>query len=258
MGLEEIIGTIEACATIDELKRTLQAITENYGFSAYNFLDTGAADRDEPFFMGTLPVDFVDGYRDNRLLAVDPCVARARRTNVPFTWKDVPIIPYQGVRKSGAQKTMEYAYDHGFREGFIVPFHFSDAVGRLNSSLIVFFWTDKIQQFRFMISRKKFDLHIIMIYWAQRAVDIIGEQFRDGARFRGRGYPFEGGEPLSDREREVLSWAARGKSALDTADIMKLSEETVKTHIRNSLKKLRANNKTHGVTKAIYLGIIDI
>jgi LuxR family transcriptional regulator, quorum-sensing system regulator BjaR1 len=257
MGVEGTISAIEGCATIDELKQTLQTIAESYGFSAYNFLDVGAPHRDVPFFMGTLRTDFLIGYRDNRLLAVDACVARARRSNLPFTWNDVPIIPYQGVRKSGAQKTMEFAYDHGYREGFVVPFHFSDSIGRVNSSLIVFFWSDKLRRFRFMISRKKFDLHIIMIYWAQRAVDIVGKEFRDGARFAGRGFAFEGDEALSDREREVLSWAARGKSALDTSEIMTLSEQTVKTHIRNAVNKLRANNKTHAVTKAIYLGMID-
>jgi LuxR family quorum sensing-dependent transcriptional regulator len=45
---------------------------------------------------------------------------------------------------------------------------------------------------------------------------------------------------------------------MDTADILTLSEETVKTHIRNALTKLGANNKTHGVAKAIYLGLIDV
>ncbi len=56
----------------------------------------------------------------------------------------------------------------------------------------------------------------------------------------------------------MLSWAARGKTAHDTSDILSLSEDTVKTHIRNALHKLDATNKTHGVTKAIYLGLIDI
>ena len=258
MGVEETVSAIQSCKTIDELKTVLQTIAEGYGFCAYNFLDVGSPHRDVPFFMGTLPTDFLIGYRDNKLLTVDACVARARRSNVPFTWTDVPINRYQGVRKSGAQKTMEFAYDHGYREGFVVPFHFSDSIGRVNSSLIVFFWSDNIKRFRFMISRKKFDLHIIMIYWAQRAVDIVGEAYRDGARFSGRGFPFEGDEALSDREREVLSWAARGKSAIDTSEIMKLSEETIKTHIRNAVTKLRANNKTHAVTKAIYLGMIDL
>ena len=80
----------------------------------------------------------------------------------------VQVPHYKGVRKSGAQKTMEFAYDHGLYEGFIVPFHFSDSLGRVNSSLIVFFWSDPAQKFNFLVSRKKYEMHIIMIYWAQR------------------------------------------------------------------------------------------
>lgn len=257
MNLEDTITRIEACHSIEELKQTLQVITEIYGFSSFNFFDTGATHADVPFFMGTLRPDFLNGYIEQNLLAVDPCVSRARRSNVPFTWSEVPVPQNKGVRKSGAQKTMEFAYDHGYREGFVVPFHFSDSIGRLNSSLIVFFWANSLQRFTFMISRKKYDLHIIMIYWAQRAVDIVGEQMRDGARFAVRDSPLPEAQVLTDRERDVLSWAARGKSALDTAEILRLSEDTVKTHIRNALNKLGANNKTHGVTKAIYLGLID-
>jgi DNA-binding CsgD family transcriptional regulator len=255
MQLEEAISGIEGCQTIDELRGTLQRITEAYGFASFNFLDIGAPHLDAPFLFGTLDPNFVQGYFDNKLIHVDPCIARARRSNVPFTWSDVPVAHYKGVRKSGAQKTMEFAYDHGFYDGFIVPFHFSDALGRVNSSLIVFFWSDPAKKFKFLLSYKKHEMHIIMIYWAQRAVDIIGEQMRDGPRFSPRANG-NGPDELTDRERDVLSWAARGKSVLDTADILVLSEDTVKTHIRNALKKLDANNKTHGVTKAIYLGLI--
>jgi hypothetical protein len=117
MSLEETISQIESCTTIDELKKTLQSIAEGHGFSAYNFFDSGATHLDVPFFMGTLRGDFLEGYIDNKLLAVDPCVSRARRSNIPFTWSDVPVIPSRGIRKSGAEKTMEFAYDHGYREG---------------------------------------------------------------------------------------------------------------------------------------------
>lgn len=256
MDLEEAVAAVEGCHSIDELKRTLQRITENYGFASFNFLDTGAPHVDEPFSFGTINMDFARGYFENKFIHVDPCIVRARRTNTPFAWSDVQVQHYKGVRKSGAQRTMEYAYDFGFRDGFIVPFHFSDALGRINSSLIVFFWSDATQKFQFVVSRKKYDLHIIMIYWAQRAVDIIGEQVRDGARFAPKAVDYAAEEELTDRERDVLSWAGRGKSVLDTAEILNLSEDTVKTHIRNALKKLNANNKTHAVTKAIYLGLI--
>jgi LuxR family quorum sensing-dependent transcriptional regulator len=153
---------------------------------------------------------------------------------------------------------LEFAYDHGYQEGFIVPFHYSDPLGRINSSLIVFYWSSKGKQFKFLLSFKRYEMHFIMIYWAQRAVDIIGDQHRDFARFTPKDASFGMPNRLTDRERDVLSWAGRGKTAMDTADILTLSEESVKTHIRNALTKLGVNNKTHGVGKAIYLGLIDV
>ena len=258
MDLDDAIGRIEGCNSIDELKATLQSISGDYGFESFNFVDTGAPHLDAPFFIGTLKDDFLRGYIDNKLIHVDPCILRARRTNTAFSWGEVAVPQYHGVRKSGAQKTMAFALDFGFKEGFIVPFHFSDAIGRVNSSLIVFFWSDPSQKFRFLISRKKYEMHLIMIYWAQRAVDLVAETYRDGPRFAAKEAVPQQGQMLTDRERDVLAWAARGKSALDTADILHLSEDTVKTHIRNALNKLGANNKTHGVTKAIYLGLINV
>ena len=56
----------------------------------------------------------------------------------------------------------------------------------------------------------------------------------------------------------MLSWASRGKTVPDTAEILSLSEETIDTHMRHAMHKLGANNKTHAVVKAIYLGLIDV
>ncbi len=257
MDLEQAVSAIESCETIDALKTTLQSVCEDYGFESFNFLDTGATHLDAPFYIGTLGANFLQGYIDNKLIHVDPCILRARRTNTPFVWSEVSFSHYSGPRKSGALKTMEFAHDFGFQEGFIVPFHFSDSIGRINSSLIVFFWSDPASKFRFLISRKKHEMHIIMIYWAQQAVDIIGHTIRDGARFAAKAVNQFVDQTLTDRERDVLAWAGRGKSVLDTAEILKLSEDTVKTHMRHAMQKLDANNKTHAVTKAIYLGLIN-
>lgn len=258
MRVEEAIASVESCNSLEELTRTLQSISENYGFSSFNFLETGATHVDVPFFLGTMEHDFANDYFSNKLIHFDPCVSFARRNNTPFTWSDVPFPEYDGVRKSGAQRAIEVASDYGYKEGLVVPFHFSDKIGRVNSSIIVFFWKDAVSRFYFTISRKKHDLHLIMIYWAQRAVEIVSDQFNESQGIVSRDIDGRHAHGLTDRERDVLSWAGRGKTALDTAEILMLSEETVKTHIRNALSKLEASNKTHGVAKAIYLGLIDV
>ena len=55
-----------------------------------------------------------------------------------------------------------------------------------------------------------------------------------------------------------MSWAARGKTAQDTADILHISSETVDWHFKGVLKKLDATNKTHAVAKCIAWGLIDL
>ena len=63
---------------------------------------------------------------------------------------------------------------------------------------------------------------------------------------------------LADREVECLTWAARGKTVIDTAQILGISPETVEGFIKQALRKLDASNKTHAVAKSIALGIIDL
>jgi len=118
-------------------------------------------------------------------------------------------------------------------------------------------WQDPIAKFNFMLSERKHELHLIMIYWVQRAVDVIAEEHRGKVTIIRQ--PTGGSDvTLTDRERDMLAWAARGKTVSDTAEILKISDETVETHIRNAMRKLDATNKTHAVAKAIYLGLIDV
>lgn len=258
MGLEETIGSIETCRSIDDLTKVLQRIVEGYGFASFNFLDAGRPHLDEPFYFGTSGKAWEDEYRTNKLVHYDPCVARARRSNVPFHWGAVSIADQPGPRKSGAIRTMEAARDHGFTEGYVIPYHFVDDLGRIHSSSSVFFWKSRTQKFQFLLSRKRHEMHLVMLYWVQQAIDIIGEQYRGQAQFIERTLSAGDKGTLTDRERDVLSWAARGKTVSDTADILMISEQTVETHVRHAMQRLAASNKTHAVAKAIFLGLIDV
>lgn len=60
---------------------------------------------------------------------------------------------------------------------------------------------------------------------------------------------------LTEREIEILKWSADGKSAQDIADILTVSKRTVDFHIKNSVAKLNAPNKTAAVVRAILLGL---
>lgn len=64
--------------------------------------------------------------------------------------------------------------------------------------------------------------------------------------------------PISVRESTCLCWIAVGKTAIEIADILKISKHTVHFHTRNTIKKLDASNKTHAVTKGLVKGYISI
>lgn len=63
---------------------------------------------------------------------------------------------------------------------------------------------------------------------------------------------------LTDREREVLTWAGRGKTSSEIAMILGLSERTVNFHFDQAMKRLGVTNRTQAVAKAVAQGLISI
>lgn len=257
-GVEEAIAAIERCETLDELTRALQTAIEARGFSHFAFIDTSVAGSDDPTLIATVPPAWEREYRSGGFVHVDPMLSVARRTNIPFHWWTVPLPKQLGRRRPGAIKTMDAARDHGFTDGLVIPFHYLDDLGRAFSSVCTFFWKDRVTQFISMFKEERLALHIMLLYWAQRAVEIEAKNRSRPSRFLDAdGNPLRA-VALTDRERDVLSWASRGKTVPETADILTVSEDTIDTHMRHAMHKLGANNKTHAVVKAIYLGLIDI
>ena len=63
---------------------------------------------------------------------------------------------------------------------------------------------------------------------------------------------------LTERELDVLTSVAAGNSNKIVADKLSIAEETVKSHVRSILSKLRANDRTHAVTIAVKRGLIGL
>jgi DNA-binding NarL/FixJ family response regulator len=65
--------------------------------------------------------------------------------------------------------------------------------------------------------------------------------------------------PLSNRERQVLRLLVQGggRSNGAIARELILSEETVRTHVRNLLAKLQARDRLHAALRAVHLGLVD-
>ncbi len=68
----------------------------------------------------------------------------------------------------------------------------------------------------------------------------------------------EQGEPLSERELDVLRCLAHGASNKDIASDLTISQNTVKVHLRNIYTKLGVSSRTEATTAAMQQGYIAI
>ncbi len=87
---------------------------------------------------------------------------------------------------------------------------------------------------------------------ARKLIEEIGAP--GGGKRRGR--PEEPGG-LSQRELDVLKLMARGYNNRQIADILFISELTVKVHIRNIFRKIKVSDRTKAVLYAIEKGIVS-
>lgn len=62
---------------------------------------------------------------------------------------------------------------------------------------------------------------------------------------------------LSDREVEVLTWSARGKTSDEIATILGLSKRTIDFHVDNARAKLGVATRTQAVVKAVTGRLIE-
>ncbi len=82
---------------------------------------------------------------------------------------------------------------------------------------------------------------------------LLDEMGSPGARKRPRSEDAAG---LSQRETDVLKLMARGYNNRQIADLLFISELTVKVHIRNIFKKIKVTDRTNAVLYAIEKGIV--
>jgi DNA-binding NarL/FixJ family response regulator len=65
-------------------------------------------------------------------------------------------------------------------------------------------------------------------------------------------------ESLTEREIDVLRHLAGGNRNRDIAELLRISEETVKVHVKHLMEKLGASDRTQAVAIAVRRGIIEL
>lgn len=81
---------------------------------------------------------------------------------------------------------------------------------------------------------------------------VILGQAKDG------GYIIAGQIHVTRRELEILALFANGESIEETAEKLDIKPQTVKNHLFNITKKLRARSRTHAVVRALEQHMIEL
>jgi LuxR family quorum-sensing system transcriptional regulator SolR len=171
-------------------------------------------------------------YQSEQYLRIDPTVAQGLTSTRPMLWSEALF--------ASSRPLWEDARAHGLQVGWAQPTHDLKGV----ASLLTFARSGEA------IGRSEFHANAQKMHWlaqaAHAALANIVAARPDGI----------GAVKLTEREVEVLRWAADGKTASESAEILAISERTVIFHIDNALRKLGAVNKTAGVLKAAMLRLI--
>jgi LuxR family transcriptional regulator, activator of conjugal transfer of Ti plasmids len=210
-----------------------------YGFPHFAYLSFAPGDDDDDMLaMTTYPSPWVKQYAANRYDRIDPVIARSIATTLPFSWS----TDRSDTKLTKKQKWFfEEASDFGIRHGVTIPIH--DRQGKVATLTLAAFGSRSAFDAR--VEQYQHQLHLIAIY--------LHAQLRNATRL-----PIPPLRPcLTDRETSCLQWAARGKSASDIAEIMRISRRTVVFHTENAKHKFGVATLQQAVARGLMYDIIS-
>lgn len=180
------------------------------------------AARDNPTqfqLISNYPNDWTDLYLARDYEGCDPVVMSARTEPEPFEWGGGRWTRLLAKRED---ELMEEASLFGISYGFTFPIQ-----DPASSFAALTFAADHCQE----RIRRPFALH-------RDLLKLIAYVFHAGARRTLAPARSVEGVILTYREFECLEWAAKGKSAWDTSQILSISRRTVTFHLHNAKLKL--------------------
>ena len=172
-------------------------------------------------------------YDDGRYAEIDPIARRLRHAFVPFEHDEVPY-----GSNPRAVELRQRRRDFGFASGLSVPiFGPTGSTGYVSYAIFKGLKPD--------LPAHKRTFHLMTLYAADRICSL---------RSAGSAH-----KPIvTNRQREVLTWVAAGKSAWEIGEILNISARTVEEHAQRVLQRLGAVNRTQAVAIAIRDRLIAI
>jgi LuxR family quorum sensing-dependent transcriptional regulator len=225
----EFVEGLEKLDTVEAVAAAFSEAIAWFGFNRFTAAGLPLLHRPpQPLVLAsTWPKEWFDRYVERNYFHIDPVCQAMRDATQPVLWADVP----ESLAKAdGAAAFMAEAREMGLVDGYCVPVFspagWKSAVG-LASDRPVDLSKPALAAVQFMAN------HAL-----GRLRAIVAESLPQPVK-------------LTAREREVLAWAAAGKSSQDTAQLLDLAVGTVNFHLARSREKLNAVTTTQAVAVAV-------
>jgi DNA-binding CsgD family transcriptional regulator len=194
----------------------------------------GSLTQNAPFFSVTYSDDWVKHYLANSYFDVDPVPKSLNKSILPLDWQSFDL------RNLKVRKFFMEAREAGVgQNGISVPVR-----GRNQDFGILSITTD-LEEADWIEFKRQYmrDIQVLAVHFHQSVLISNGVT--------------EPNFKLSDREIEVLYWAACGKTGEEAGLILGISKRGVRFHVCNIMHKLNCTNITHAVAKAVYFNLIN-
>lgn len=232
---EDLLVGVSRCSDESSLSEQVRKAARALGFDhfAYGLRMPTPVTEPKVFMASNYPSRWRSRYDEAGYLKTDPSVLHGRRSRAPVMWSDelfaqAPDLWAEarafGLRVGWAQSSID-------GHGVVGMLTLSRSGQLLNASEL----RAKESQMRWLVD-------VSHIAFSR----ILTPKFNPSPEI-----------PLTERELEILKWLADGKTSRDTAEILRLSIDTVNFHVRNAIFKLRAANKTAAAVRAVMLGLFD-
>lgn len=233
--VEGLVADVKGFKTQFDVFRFMKRVTELCGARAFMVLNmpgSTAQDLGSSSIITNWPADLLTEFDQVALLAGSPVLAHLRRSSIPLRF-DIDDVALQRDPKSGETSRALFTRFR-MNRGAYFPVH--DAAGARGA-------------ISFIGDREPFDTQemIELAYLAAHIFNRLAEIREMDSR---------SSDMLTERELDCLNWTAAGKTSVEIAEILTLSEHTINHYLNRATKKLDAVNRTQAVAKALRLGLI--
>ncbi len=235
MKLEEYIHLLNQSSNPDEAFSLFTRVLNDIGFDRVSYTlctDHPSLDLAKQHGHSTsYPDSWMKHYVDKDYLGIDPVVGELLQKNRIFRWDD---ILQKHEKDSAAFQLMKEAEDAKVTEGIGIsittPYEEITGIGIARSQR----------------TKEKIDDHTLsqVYFYAMNFHETYRQLITDNLRTQ-----------FSNRQKEILHWAIRGKTDTEIAFLINVSYATVRYHWNKLFEQLEVNSRTMAIEKAIHYNL---